>query len=141
MRTIRTGRGEGTTRVARNVDAAVEAEVDDGDGAVVADAEADGAIAGADARSRITAKASSPDLPLSGTGCSAVSRMRLIMARPARATQQARTRPRLTRRRMRCNLPLLVSRATPGSIVRSRAGDDTPGLQFHRGQCRWAADR
>jgi hypothetical protein len=33
---------------------------------------------------------------------------------------------------MRDNLRLSMLRTQPGSITRSRAGDETPGLQFHR---------
>jgi hypothetical protein len=103
MRTIRTGSGEGTTVVAVNVDAAVEVGVDDGDGAMVgdaggaavADAEEAATLADADARSRVTAKASTRGLPFSGTGCSAVSTTRPSSAVPMRATPHARKRPRV----------------------------------------------
>jgi hypothetical protein len=116
--------------------------IDDGDPAVVGDADevavadAEGAVAAADAdaRSCVTANASTRSLPLPGCGCSAVRTMRPVRARPARATPHVRKRPRAIRQRIRCNLRLSMPRATPGSIARSRAGDDAPGLQFHRVQ-------
>src|ERR1019366_6701668 len=141
MGTIRTGSGEGTTAVDVKVDAAVEVGIDGGEPAVVGDADevsvadADDAAtaADADARSCVTANASTRGWPLSGC-CSAVRTMRPVRARPTRATPHVRKRPRVIRRRIRCNLRLSMPRATPGSIARSRAGDDAPGLQFHRVQ-------
>jgi hypothetical protein len=102
--------------------------------AAVADADDAATAADADARSCVTANASTRGLPLSGCGCSAVRTMRPVRARPTRATPHVRKRPRVIRRRIRCNLRLSMPRATPGSIARSRAGDDAPGLQFHRVQ-------
>jgi hypothetical protein len=143
MRTIRTGSGVGTTAVALNVDATVAAgvdapsdddAVDDADGAFVTDVEDDATAADADPRSRANAKESTRGRPFCGTGCKAASPMRPIRAMPVRATPHIRKRPRVIRRRMKCDLRLSVSRATPGSIARSRAGDDAPGLQFHREQ-------
>jgi hypothetical protein len=157
MRTIRTGSGVGTATVAMNVDAAVAAGVDapadddavddadaalatdddaadDADAAFATDVEDDANAADTDPRSRANAKESTRGRPFCGTGCKAVSPMRPITAMPVRATPHIRKRPRVIRRRMKCNLRLSVSRATPGSIARSRAGDDAPGLQFHREQ-------
>ena len=133
MGAIRTGSGEGATAVDVKVDAAIEVGIDGGEPAVVGDADdvaaavadADDAAtaADADARSCVTANASTRGLPLSGCGCSAVRTMRPVRARPTRATPHVRKRPRVIRRRIRCNLRLSMPRATPGSIARSRAGD------------------
>jgi hypothetical protein len=155
MRTIRTGSGVGTATVAMNVDAAVAAGVDapadddavddadaalatdddaadDADAAFATDVEDDANAADTDPRSRANAKESTRGRPFCGTGCKAVSPMRPITAMPVRTTPHIRKRPRVIRRRMKCNLLQSVCRATPGSIARSRAGDDAPGLQFHR---------
>jgi hypothetical protein len=155
MRTIRTGSGVGTATVAMNVDAAVAAGVDapadddavddadaalatdddaadDADAAFATDVEDDANAADTDPRSRANAKESTRGRPFCGTGCKAVSPMRPTTAMPVRPTPHIRKRPRVIRRRMKCNLLQSVSRATPGSIARSRAGDDAPGLQFHR---------
>jgi hypothetical protein len=161
MRTIGTGTGEGTatvmnaasasstavaltvdaavaagddTAVEAAVEAAVEVAVGDADAAFATDVEDDANAADTDPRSRANAKESTRGRPFCGTGCKAVSPMRPITAMPVRATPHIRKRPRVIRRRTKCNLLLLVSRATPGSIARSRAGDNTPGLQFHREQ-------
>jgi hypothetical protein len=155
VRTIGTGRGEGTasvtnaasassTAVALTVDAAVaaggdtavetavEVAVGDADAAFATDVEDDANAADTDPRSRANAKESTRGRPFCGTGCKAVSPMRPTTAMPVRPTPHIRKRPRVIRRRMKCNLLQSVSRATPGSIARSRAGDDAPGLQFHR---------
>jgi hypothetical protein len=97
MRTIRTGSGEGTTAVARKVDAGLGVGVADGDGAEMGDAEEDATAADAEARSRATWKASRWAFDGSAAGCIAVSTIRAVSATPMRAAQQARTRARLMR--------------------------------------------